>query len=288
MRLGTSLVLELIAREVIKPTDDPWPTIDLILRGKSDATPKRPTSPDIKAVANTWALGCRTNGARWLRLLSRMSLSAAQAKPLARSELGARMRRGSPSRTRRSSPIPYRIAECDIGDLTRTTQSLWPPMDRGVMPDAARFAHFIPWRSRRASNHRWTVKARTGGTGQLFCAPRRLAGRRTVVRSRGAPVALGKLALAQPVRGAAWTGSMAMQKRCWPKRYPGMRLVLNHETDEAVQCLQLKELQEQGGPPRQTAKWSRAAATLPSTGEAWQELIRRGAEGERHQFRILK
>ena len=53
MRLGTSLILELMEKEVVKPTDDPWPTIDLILSGKK-APPQEAYKADIKALANTW------------------------------------------------------------------------------------------------------------------------------------------------------------------------------------------------------------------------------------------
>jgi hypothetical protein len=48
MRLGTSLVLELLAKEVIKPTDDPWIVLDAILRGRQ-APPQTYGPPRLQA-----------------------------------------------------------------------------------------------------------------------------------------------------------------------------------------------------------------------------------------------
>ncbi len=50
------------------------------------------------------------------------------------------------------------------------------------------------------------------------------------------------------------------------------RLLLNHETDEAVQCLQLKELSERELRLSKLLS-ARAATTVVSTGESWSELI---------------
>ena len=76
MRLGTSLVLELMASGQIKPLDDPWLMLDAILRGRAKP-PQSAYTADIKAVAKTWEALAPTRR-DLLRLLSRFSLSPTQ------------------------------------------------------------------------------------------------------------------------------------------------------------------------------------------------------------------
>ena len=65
------------------------------------------------------------------------------------------------------------------------------------------------------------------------------------------------------------------------------RLLLDHETDEALQCLQLKELSE-----RENRLYKllsvRAATSVPSTGEIWEKLILEAFEGEWDQPRSVE
>src|SRR5438067_571067 len=53
MRLGTTMVLELLSAGALKSTDDPWPLLDAILRGRK-APPQRAYKPDVEAVGATW------------------------------------------------------------------------------------------------------------------------------------------------------------------------------------------------------------------------------------------
>ncbi|MBQ0942292.1 ATP-dependent RecD-like DNA helicase [Ideonella sp. 4Y16] len=263
MRLGTSLVLELIAKGIVKPTDDPWPVIDLILRGRA-TPPQNAYRPDIKAVANTWA-GLSDERRALVRLLSRMSLSAGQAKRW----LDPNRRKNATRQPVTDAAIlanPYRIAECDIGDDKDNAISL-ATVDRGVMPDSSiRAVHPVEAPSCVES----PLDVRRVRAGLVAVLRASAAQGDALLSDLEALLALGKLALAQACEVPVdWlNGNEAMLA----DEVSRLRLVLNHETDEAVQCLQLKELQD-----RETRLGKllsgRAAATLPSTGEAWQELI---------------
>lgn len=263
MRLGTSLVLELIAKGTVKPTDDPWPAIDLIVRGKK-APPQEAYKADIKAVANTWS-GLSDERRALLRLLSRMSLSPAQAK-----------RWFDPNRRKNASrqavtdaailSNPYRIAECDIGDDKDNAISL-ATVDRGVMPDSPiRAAHPVEQPSRVES----PLDGRRVRAG-LVCVLRTAAAQGDALLSDlEALLALGRLDLAQPCEVPQdWLNG---NEELLAYEVSRLRLVLDHETDEAVQCLQLRELQDREVRLGKLLS-ARAAAKLASTGEPWQKLI---------------
>ena len=78
MRLGTSLVLELLSTKAIRPDDNPWPVLGAIIREL-----KKPPQPaykaDLAAVRKTWE-GLSEKRRTLLFLLSRFSLSPDQAK----------------------------------------------------------------------------------------------------------------------------------------------------------------------------------------------------------------
>lgn len=263
MRLGTSLVLELMAREVVKPTDDPWPTVDLILRGKM-SPPQAAYAADIKAVKNTW-VGLSDERRALLRLLSRMSVSPEQAR-----------RWFEPSRRKNGSryPVtdaailenPYRISECDIGDDKDNAVSL-ATIDRGVMPDTLiQAAHPVELPSRVES----ALDGRRVRAG-LVCVLRTAASQGDALLSDlDALLALGKLDLSSPCEVPLdWVNG---NEELLAEEIVRHRLVLNHETDEAVQCLQLKELSNR---EEKLSKLliARAKAAVTSTGEAWSQLI---------------
>jgi len=113
MRLGTSLVLELMSKDKVRPKDDPWPLLDAILVGR-EAPPQKAYAGDLKAVANTWK-GLSDERRALLKLLSRFSLSTAQMKRWFEPSMRAKATRGPVS----DSAIlenPYRVAELDLGD----------------------------------------------------------------------------------------------------------------------------------------------------------------------------
>jgi hypothetical protein len=77
VRLGTSMMFELLAKETIKSTEDPWPVLDAILRGRR-APPQKAYKADIEAIAATWA-ALSAERKTLFTLLSRFDLSPAQA-----------------------------------------------------------------------------------------------------------------------------------------------------------------------------------------------------------------
>jgi hypothetical protein len=263
MRLGTSLVLELIAKGSIKPTDDPWPTVDMILRGKKPP-PQDAYKADVKAVANTW-IGLTDERRALLRLLSRMSLSSAQA----RRWFDAARRKNASRHPITDAAIlanPYRIAECDIGDDTDNAISL-ATIDRGVMPEASiRAAHPVEEPSKVES----PLDGRRVRAG-LVTVLRNAASRGDALLSDlDSLLALGKLDLSAPCEVPQdWlNGNSGLLE----EEIVRHRLVLNHETDEAVQCLQLKELSERETRLSKLLSM-RAETALPDAGESWPTLI---------------
>lgn len=263
MRLGTALVHELMARKILRPADDPWPVLDRILRGTS-APPQEAYSADINAVANTW-LGLSDERRALLRLLSRMNLSAAQAR-----------RWFDPSKRKHASrhPVsdaailanPYRIAECDIGDAKDTAIAL-ATVDRGVMPDSTiRAAHPVEQPSRVES----PLDGRRVRAGLVTMLRSAASQGDALLSDVDCLLGLGKLDLAHPCEAPLdWLNG---NEELLTEEIVRLRLVLDHETDEAVQCLQLKELYEREGKLGRLLS-ARAGVKLPSTGEAWQKLI---------------
>jgi hypothetical protein len=263
MRLGTSLVLELLSKEIVKATDDPWPTIDLILRG-AKPPPQDAYKVDIKAVANTW-IGLPYERRSLLRLLSRMSLSPEQAR-----------RWFDPSRRKSASRLPitdaeilinpYRIAECDIGDIKDNAVSL-AVVDRGLMPDSTiRAAHPVELPSRVES----PLDGRRIRAGLVTVLRAAAAQGDALLSELDALLALGKLDLSLPCEVPLdWLNG---NEDLLGEEVARLRLVLDYETDEIVQCVQLKELTD-----RETRLGkllsARAATAVPSIGEPWQKLI---------------
>ncbi|MGA9470807.1 MAG: hypothetical protein WBV36_00005, partial [Terriglobales bacterium] len=113
MRLGTSLVHELMASGRVKPIDDPWPLLDAILRGR-EAPPQKAYTADLKAISGTWEAMNPTRR-NLLRLLSRFSISPQQTRrwfdPARRSKA---VRNSIDDAALLANP--YRIAELDLGD----------------------------------------------------------------------------------------------------------------------------------------------------------------------------
>jgi len=141
MRLGTSMVLDLFATEVIKPADDPWVVLDAILRGKRKV-PQKAYKADVEAVAPTWA-ALSAERRSLLHLLSRFSLSTLQARRWFDPRERKKATRGQVD----DATIlqnPYRIAETDLGDADEIPVSV-ALVDRGLMPDPTiAAAHPVP------------------------------------------------------------------------------------------------------------------------------------------------
>lgn len=150
MRLGTALSLELLATGVVASDEDPWPTVDALLRGKRKP-PQVAYAADLEAVRATWT-NLASERRALLTLLSRMSLTPGQA---------ARWFDPAKRKTATTSPVtdveilanPYRVGEVDLGD-TRDPAISIGVIDRGILPDATIAAeHPLPAPSRMQSSN---------------------------------------------------------------------------------------------------------------------------------------
>lgn len=263
MRLGTSMMLELMAKKTLSPTSDPWSLVDLILRSKQ-SPPQAAYDADIKAVANTWK-GLSDERRALLRLLSRMDLSPAQAR-----------RWFDPNQRKKASRCavsdeailnnPYRIAECDIGDDRDQAISL-ATIDRGVMPDATIQANHPVEGAARVSSPLDGRRVRASMVTVLRNAATRGD---SLLSELDVLVGIGKLDLSQPCEVPIdWING---NEELLSEEIVRHRLILDHATDEAVQCLQLKELCEREERLRKLLI-ARTAAILPSTSEKWSTLL---------------
>jgi len=140
MRLGTSLLLDLLASGAIAANDDPWPKLDSLFRGVAMAGPGY--AADLKATAPIW-LGLSDERRALLKLLSRFDLSPAQALRWFNPAKRAKATRAQAD-DRAILENPYRIVETDIGDPNDHPVSLGT-IDRGLMPDSTISArHPVP------------------------------------------------------------------------------------------------------------------------------------------------
>jgi len=263
MRLGTSMVLELFAKEILKGGDDPWPVIDDILRGKK-APPQPAYAPDVKATANTWT-GLSDERRRLLRLLSRIDLSPAQA---ARWFDAARRKHASryPVKDLEILANPYRIVECDIGDDKDIAVAL-STLDRAMLPDPTiQAAHPVEGESRVESVLDWR-RIRAGLVTVLRTAATEGD---ALLTDEEAFLRLGKLDLARPCElPLDWLNG---NEKLVAEEVVRHHLTVNDATDEAIQCVQLKDLSEREKKLSQLLS-ARCKALLPSTGDSWEKLI---------------
>ena len=141
MRLGTALTLELLSSGVVESTDDPWPTVNSIIRG--DRTPPQTAyADDIQTVRNTW-VNLPEERRALLKLLSRFALTPAQANrwfdPVKRGQ-------GTAAEVSDEEILanPYRMSEVDLGDWNDSPISIGM-IDRGLLPESTVAAkHPVP------------------------------------------------------------------------------------------------------------------------------------------------
>ncbi|MDE0433777.1 MAG: AAA family ATPase [Bryobacterales bacterium] len=141
MRLGTALTLELLSSRVVESTDDPWPTVNSIIRG-DQIPPQVAYTDDIETVRDTW-INLPEERRALLKLLSRFALTAAQANrwfdPVKRA-------RGTAAKVSDAEILanPYRMSEVDLGDWNDSPVSIGM-IDRGLLPESTVAAkHPVP------------------------------------------------------------------------------------------------------------------------------------------------
>lgn len=261
MRLGTSLMLELLASGEVKPTDNPWPIVDAVLKGDKPP-PHKAYAADIQAVAGTWA-ELSDERRELLHLLSRFSLSAEQARrwfiPKERNK-ATRMEIGDAE----ILANPFRIAELDLGSFDDKPVAL-ATIDRGMLPDStiaanhplpdvARVESALDWRRVRAALvHTLRAAAEEGDT--LLSEDEALT--RLDVAELERPVAIPP----------DW---LSGNEDCLKGEIE--RLKINSVDGESIPCIQLQELQK-GEKKLAKILGARAKASLEPLQEQWQELL---------------
>ncbi len=263
MRLGTSLVLELLSGKSIGPTDDPWPTLDKIIRGKQKP-PQKAYQDDIAAIRKTWE-GLSDKRRTLLFLLSRFSLSPDQAIRW----FNEKDRTGSTKEPVSDQEIidnPYRICETDMGDGSDPPISI-DTIDRGLLPDdSIRTKHPVPAPSgigspndpRRLRASMVSVLRDAEGTGDTLLSP-------TEVSERVEKLKLNPACSIPPDWLAAHAADIEPVIDI-------LDILKDPERGLRVSALQLKYLKAQEDKLRKLVV-ARVAAVLPSLSENWRDLI---------------
>ena len=262
MRLGTSLVLELFSRGIVKPMDDPWPALDGILRG--GAPPQTAYAADLKAVAPLW-ISMPDDRRALLKLLSRFDLSPAQA-----------VRWFDPARRKKAARAtvddrailenPYRMAETDLGDPDDHPVSLGV-VDRGLMPDSTvAAAHPVPEPSAVGS----VLDARRVRAAFVTVLRRASDNGDALLSESEACTLLSNLDLPHPcVVPADWLAASASFLDQEIKR---VEVVKNPEEGSSTACLQLSDL-NQREQKLTSILGKRCATAVASFGENWRDLL---------------
>jgi ATP-dependent exoDNAse (exonuclease V) alpha subunit len=263
MRLGTCLVLELLAKGTVNAEANPWPVLDRLLGGKVKP-PQKAYEADLQAVRATWQkLG--TERRALLELLSRFSLSPAQA-----SRWFERSERDKATRgTVDDASIlanPYRIAETDLGDASEHPVAIGV-VDRGLLPDSiVASKHPVPDPSAVGSPLDWR-RLRAA----LVVVLRRAAEGGDSLLSEGeALTRLSTLDLAHPcIIPADWLAGNAERLE---EEIRLLSVQTGESVDRAVPCLQLKELRAREEKLSSLLS-KRALKELPSLKEDWETLL---------------
>jgi len=262
-RLGTSLVMELLASGAVGPLADPWPLLDSMLRGQVPVP--HAYAGELAAVQNTYA-GLSDERRQLLRLLSRFALTNEQARRWWNSKERARAVR-QPVSDSDLLANPYRIAECDLGDGRD-----WPVpvgvIDRGLLPDPTvavacpverPAAVSSPNDGRRVRAALVAVLRRAADDGDALLAESDALDR------------LGALDLERPItadhdwlagNGAALDGEIDR-----------LSVRVNAGMGEGTQCIQLHDL---GGREERLRSLllKRARRAIPAPNENWEALLR--------------
>lgn len=131
LRLGTALVLEMRAQEMLSADKDPWPTVIDVLEGNLKP-PQTAYTKDLEIISPVWD-ALPEERRTFLQLLSRFDFTPAQATRFFDPQ----------QRTKSFSPCPtdaqiidnpYILAEGDLGSAIEIPVSM-ATIDRGLLPD---------------------------------------------------------------------------------------------------------------------------------------------------------
>jgi len=263
MRLGTTMVLELIENEIIGQLQDPWPVLNSILRGETDP-PQLAYKPDVEAVAQTW-VNLSDERRALIQLLSRFNLSPIQARrwfdPIER----AKSSRGHIN-DQDILDNPYSIVESDLGDADERPVTLGV-IDRGLLPDdTIAVAHPVPAPS-VIDSHIDARRVRAA----LVTVLRQAAEQGDSLLTEGEALeTLTTLDLTHPCTvGVDWIkGNLEYLS----SEIDHIELLVDPSTNNALPCLQLSDLCNREKRLASILR-KRAAVSLPSLSEDWKQLL---------------
>lgn len=263
MRLGTALVLELMASGDITSDADPWPLLDSIFRGQRKP-PQKAYEADLAATAKTWS--ALTGEQRSItHLLSRFSMTA----PQARRWFDPRERAKATRATARDEDIlanPYRIAELDLGDADEHPVALGV-IDRGLLPDSTvSNKHPVPDPSKVGS----PLDERRVRAAIVTVLRRAADGGDALLAEDDALTRIGGLDLSHPcVVPSAWLPAHSADLA---GEVELVDVLVDLENDIHVSCVQLSDLKAREDRLRSTLS-KRADRAVPSLGENWNDLL---------------
>ena len=263
MRLGTALVLELMASGAVSADDNPWPVVDAILRGQQKP-PQKAYEADVATTAKTWA-GLSDEQHSLLELLSRFSVSPAQARRWFDGRERARATR-SPALDREILENPYRIAELDLGDAKEHPVALGV-IDRGILPDTTIAAkHPVP----DPSNVQSPLDERRVRAAIVSVLRRAADDGDALLAEDDALTRIGGLDLEHPiVIPTAWLAGHASDLATEVEQ---LDVLIDHEQGVHTPCLQLVEMKSLEDKLRSILS-KRASKDVPSLQEDWQGLL---------------
>jgi ATP-dependent exoDNAse (exonuclease V) alpha subunit len=268
LKLGTSLMLDLRASELVKREDDPWPLLDAILSGTKQ--PPHPAyEPHLSAKREEW-VKLKDERRILLKLLSRFDLSPKQA---ASWFVEKRRLRAAGGHITDSEVLdnPYRVAESDLGIPGESPISV-TTMDQGLLPDpSVAKQHPVPLPSRISSDaDRRRIRA------ALVAVLRAAATEGDSLLSESEVMdCVEKLSLSRPVEvtgdwlnaHASFLGEIVDQ------------LPLRHG-DISLPAIQLKDLRRQEDQLRKILI-ARAAKVVPAVGEEWEQLVKKTLKNDK-------
>jgi len=265
LRLGTLLVHDLYAEETIKKNQDPWKTLDSILKGKK-APPKKAYKDAIDAIQKTWN-GLAEERKQLLQLLSRFDITPKQTKRWFEMK-----KRPGKIQDKDILKNPYVICETDQGDASDGPISIGV-IDRGLLPDSTISAkHPVP----SPSNIKSMLDPRRVRAGLVSILRAAALGGDSLLSESEALSRLEKIDLAQScVISPDWLNANVDSFSGVIERFELNAGKTGKELEEStgLQVLQLHELKEREEKLQRILN-ARAMKELPSTGVEWESLIK--------------
>jgi AAA domain len=265
LRIGTSLIVDLMRAGQIRPDSDPWPIVDAILRGTQPA-PSPSYESYLAPLRPVWA-NLSEERRNLIYLLARFDLTPEQARrwyePSERAKISL-----SPCSDGEILANPYRIAEADTGDDTSPAIPL-ETIDRGLFPDDAVATMRNPPPTRTPFEDRNDIRRIRGALVTLLRTAREAGD--TLLSTEDAVERLRKLPIAHPPRdvGVDWLAAYRDQLAGVVAAFD---IASDDREDRSVSVVQLADLREREEFVRRVLQ-ARAAAPLESLRADWQALL---------------